>query len=669
MAIASPGIGSNIDVNGIVAKLVELERQPIQQLNLREASFQAKISALGSLKGTLSSLQNAAFSLSTVSRFRGMTATVANKELLTASATSEASTGSYDIEVKALAQAQRLASGTFASTDAVVGTGTLTFRFGTTTAGNPGSFAVNTDTPIQTVTIDGSNNTLAGVRDAINQANIGATASIINDGTGYRLVISAKESGAAHSLQIQVDEGTAIPADNTDTTGLSQLAHDPTAAIGSGQNLSEKVTAQDALVAINGLDVSSSKNTISTAIDGVTLSLVKASVGTTTTLTIGKDSAGIRSAIDGFVKAYNDATRTLRDLTAFNADTKTGGALLGDTSVLTLQRQLRSALNSALPSLNGFQTLSEVGIAVQRDGTLTVDGTKLQAAIDNPDKDIAQLFAAAGTPSDSTFSYVSSTAGSKAGRYEVVVTQAAAQGFAVGTSAAASLTIDSSNDQLTLAINGSAATIQLTHKSYASLADLITEIQQRINGATAFTNAGVSATVTETAGIISITSSTYGDDSKLEVTGGDALANLFGTVTSTAGLDVQGSIGGRAATGVGQLLTADFGDAQGLTIETTDSTLGSLGFLEFTLGFGSQFSSTLTSLLGTGGPLNARIDGINASIKQLSDRRDQYEKRALESQQRFLAQYNALDATISAMLSTSQFLQQQLAALPQASST
>lgn len=659
--ISSPGVGSNLDVSGIVSKLVSLERQPIQQLDLREAGYQAKISAIGSVKGALSSLQSAAALLGTASRFQGHTASFSDSETMSVSASSTASIGAYDIEVKQLAQAQKLASGTFTSVDTVVGTGTLTFRYGTT-VDSPASFTANADKPIETVTIDTSNNTLAGLRTAINDANIGVTASIINDGSGYRLVLGSKDTGVANSLSISVEEG-GLPAENTDTTGLSQLANDPLLAVGSGKNMTQTVAAQDAQLLINGLTVNSAKNTITTAIEGVTLNLLKAKDGTTSKLTVARDVGSVRSAIDGFIKAYNDAAKTLKDMTAYNATTKQAGPLLGDSAVMSLQSAVRGVLNGSLSTTNGYQSLSEVGISFQRDGTLTVDSTKLQAAIDDPDKDLSALFATAGAASDTTFSYALSTTSTLAGRYEVVITQPATQGVAVGGSAVASLDVTSSNDSLTLLVDGNAATISLTRKTYASFSELAAEVQARINGASPLTKAGASVTVSESGGVLTVTSSTFGASSKVSLTDGNALANLFGTPASTDGLDVAGTIGGQSATGAGQTLTSDSGSSIGLAINTKDASTGSLGWLEFTVGFGSQLNSALTGLIGSSGPLSSRLDGINANIKEIGKRRALINQRAIEAEKRFFKQYNALDSLLSQMQSTSQFLTQQLAVL------
>ncbi len=213
MAISSPGIGSNLDVNSIVSQLMALERRPINLLDQKEVGLQAKLSAFGTLKGALSTFQSAVAGLAGTAKFSAVKAGVADATVLTASATSIAAAGSYGIEVSKLAGGQKLATAGQVSSTAAIGTGTLTFEFGTiagtlnTATGkyDAGATFSNSGAAAKTVVIDAAHNSLEGIRDAINAANIGVTASILNDGSGapYRLTLSATATGAANSLQHQ----------------------------------------------------------------------------------------------------------------------------------------------------------------------------------------------------------------------------------------------------------------------------------------------------------------------------------------------------------------------------------------------------------------------------------------------------------------------------------
>jgi flagellar hook-associated protein 2 len=230
MGITAPGIGSNLDVNTIVSQLMAVEQRPLTVLNQKESGYQTKLSAYGTLKGALSAFQSAMQGLSDPGRFQAIKATVADDSILTASSNGngKAMAGTYSIEVQQLAQQQKIRSSGFDSTSTVVGSGTLTIQYGTYDS-NQNTFTLNSGKAAETITIDPSNNTLSGMRDAINSANVGVSATIINDGTSNRLVLTTKDSGAANSIKISVsdDDNT-----NLDTSGLSQLSFDPTAGAG-----------------------------------------------------------------------------------------------------------------------------------------------------------------------------------------------------------------------------------------------------------------------------------------------------------------------------------------------------------------------------------------------------------------------------------------------------
>ena len=197
MGITAAGAGSNLDVNSIVSQLMAIEQHPLTLLSQREADYQAKLSAYGALKGAFSSFQTAMQGLSDPAQFQSVKATVADESILTAAGdgTGKAVPGSYSVEVQQLAQQQKLSSVGFSTPATVVGSGTLTIQFGTYESGS-NTFTVNGSKSAQTITIDPSNNTLSGVRDAINSANAGVSATIINDGAGNRLVVTAKDSGS-----------------------------------------------------------------------------------------------------------------------------------------------------------------------------------------------------------------------------------------------------------------------------------------------------------------------------------------------------------------------------------------------------------------------------------------------------------------------------------------
>lgn len=667
--ISSPGIGSNLDINSILSQLMAVERQPLQAIMRKEAGLQAQLSAFGSLKSAVSAFQTAVNGVNSAARFRSLSASSADSSVFTATASSAAVVGSYAIKVTQLAANQSVYSGSFANTTDTVGTGTLTLQFGTYDSGG-NTFTVNTAKAAKTITIGAANQSLAGVRDAINAAGAGVTATIVNDGGGNRLVLSSNDSGAANGLKITVtdDDGT-----HTNASGLSQIAYDPTATAGTGKNLTETQAAQNAKIKINGIDIEKSTNTISDAIEGVTLTLLKESATTAVNLSVSRNSSGVTAAVKELVDAYNAVNKVLVDLTKYDPNTKQAGLLIGDSALRTMQTDLRRVLGSALgtPS-GGLASLGQIGVSFQRDGTLATDSAKLNSAINSNFGDLAGLFAATGAASDSLIKFDSSTSATKPGQYALNVTQIATRGTLVGN-AAAGLTITTGvNDTLALTIDGVAATVTLAAGTYASATALAAEVQTRLNGVSALSSAGIGVAVSQSAGVLTVSSNRYGSASTVALLsgGGNAASGLLGGgSTATAGVDVAGSIDGVSASGSGQYLTGASGSsAEGLKLQVQGGSLGARGTVTATQGYAYQLAQLATGFLASSGSLASRSEGINARIKLNQQQQAALNQRLLNVEKRYRAQFTALDTMISRMNQTSAYLTQQLANLPKTGS-
>ncbi len=656
--LSSPGIGSGLDVNGIVSQLMAIERQPLAALDNKEAKQQTRLTAFGSLKGALSTFQSSLSALSDPAKFTGVTANFADATLANVSATSSAAVGSHSVEIQTLAQSHKLKSANFATTSAALGSGTLTIQFGTYSGG---AFTLNPDKAAQSITISSDNSSLAGVRDTINQANAGVTASIVNDGSGNRLVIASNDTGLSNALKITTTDADTI---NTDNAGLSQLVYD--ASTGGTTNLTQTVAASNATLVIDGISISKASNKITDAIEGVTFNLLKANAGSTTSLNLTRDTANVQSTVSSFVKAFNDLNKTIVDLSKYDANTKQASILTGDSTVRSIQTQLRNVMSNPLTTAGGgLSILTEVGISFQTDGTLKLDPAKLSSVMSDPTKDVSTLFASVGKTSDSLVSFVSAKTDTANGKYSLNISQIATQGIAVGSTAAA-LTINSGvNDKLDLTIDGVSASVTLAAGTYTA-ASLAAEIQSRINGASAISSAGIKVTLSEAAGSLTITSNRYGSASTVSITGGNGKLSLFGTPVETSGADVAGKINGITATGSGQTLTGA-ADSSGLVIKITGGGTGVRGDIDFAHGFGKKLDKIVGEMLN-GRLIDSRVDGINASIKDIDAQRDTLNRRLENTEKRIRAQYTALDATIASMTQTSNFLQQQLSNLPKTSS-
>ncbi|WPH19568.1 flagellar filament capping protein FliD [Variovorax paradoxus] len=390
-SFSSLGVGSNLDLSTLLTQLQTAESQPLVLLQQRQVSYTSKLSAYGTLQSSLSTLQTAAKKLSDPALFQGVKAVSSAADVLTASAAGTATAGTYAVNVTQLAQPQSLVAAGQASTTTAIGSGTITIDFGAITGGTldpaTGTYTGAGFTPDATrtavpITINGSNNTLAGIRDAINAAKAGVSASIVNDGSGTpnRLVLTSLQSGETSSMRVSVAGDAALQ-------GL--LNNDPAGT----QNLRQTVAAQNAELTVNGIAVTSASNTVKEAIQGTTLTLLKTGASS---LSTQADTAAVETAINDFVKAYNSLQATARTLTTYDQDSKTGAALVGDSTLRNLQTSIRQALTTPQAGgANDMKVLSEIGVAFQKDGTMAVDSAKLKSALAGNLAGVSGLFASA----------------------------------------------------------------------------------------------------------------------------------------------------------------------------------------------------------------------------------------------------------------------------------
>lgn len=890
MGISSPGIGSNLDVNGIISKLMAVEAAPVATLDKKSASYLAKVTAFGTVSGALSTFQGSLSSLTSLSGFQALSSNSSDSNILTGSATSKAQPGTYRVDVSQVAQAQTLASGGYKSTTAAIGLGgktTINIQLGTVAGGSfgltgatlgagaltggitPGALSLNgtsiatdsstrsaklladainakstttgvtakadttqtsatlfgsagatgygavdtsgggtytlsvggvdiisqatgiaaggaggasaanidavlagsnsvtqalananitfsgtaangtlrfsnadgnniaiTEAVTGTVTggignsgtantgynttassavaltssngtqitvggsnpaaagltaglggtyqgaaftqdgsrssgnivIDSTNNTLQGIRDAINKANFGVTASIVSDGsaaTPNHLVLTSTATGANSNMKITVSGSGGDPADSAVE---SLLAYDPSGT----QNLSQKTAALDTLANVNGIAVTSHSTGITGAVEGVTLNAVK--VGSAS-LTVAKDTGTLTSSINGFVKAFNELNSQIKSVSGYDAETKRGGDLLGDSTIQTLQASLRRQMTGTISGLQGSKltSLSQVGIAFQKDGTLTLDSSKLQKAIASNFNDIAGLFAAVGRSSDPDISFVSSKTATKAGDYRVDITQLASQGTLTSAAAPGAATTIAADTVWTVQLNSATssttsatASVKIPAGTYTA-DELATVLQSAINGAQNFTEAGstVSATINDD-GTLKINSTKYGSKSNLTLTSdtGTAVADIFGGSASVAGVDVAGTIGGYSATGDGQSLTGAPGaPTDGLKLDIKGDTVGSRGTIGFSQGYAYQLDTLAKGYLGATGILTGRTKGLNDTVKDIGKQKDAFNAKLTDIEARYRKQYTALDTALSSLNKTAAFLTQQFASL------
>jgi flagellar hook-associated protein 2 len=393
--ITSTGVGSGLDVNSIVTQLMALEQRPLTLLQTKATTIQTQISAFGSLKSQLSNLDTVATRLADPTNWNPLSTSSTDSSAVSASVSSTASAGSYAVEVTQLAQAQALSSTTFASSTSVVGTGQLTLSLGTTAAG---VFTPKSGVLPKLITIDSSNQTLGGIRDAINASGAGVTASIVSSGGVSRLVLRSP-TGADNSIRLTT---TDADGNSTDTAGLSALAWDPAAAVGSGRNMSQTQGALDANYTLNGLPLTSPTNSPTEVVNGLTLKFSKL---TTLPVEVGVsvDTAGLRKNITDFITAYNGVNTLMKSQTTADPTGAHNGPLQSDFTARSLLATLRDTLHGSVTGLGAAASLNSVGIELQRDGSLLLNDARFTPLLATPDK-LAKLFSQPQSGTDTSSS-------------------------------------------------------------------------------------------------------------------------------------------------------------------------------------------------------------------------------------------------------------------------
>jgi flagellar hook-associated protein 2 len=359
MNLSSPGIGSGLDVRGIIQNLMTVERQPISRLDTRTVELKAQLSAYGALKSSVSGFRDAVDKLADLTKFKVYAASSSDKTILEASASSAAARGLYNIQVNRIAENHRLAAATTIADT------------GTTVIGATG------DTMSITVggtgfTVDIGGKTLGQIRDAINGAtdNSGVTASIIKDNVGYRLSISSNETGSAKAINVSYSAAdpfalTTLNADR-DTSGAFTPAD------------------LDAVLRLEGqYDITSSSNTLSDTIEGVTLTLKQAG---TVSVNVSRDTGAVEKSVQDIVKAYSDLVGTMGKMR--------GQVLKSDSPVLlNIESQMRAVLNSPNRTDSSFENVFQIGLSTQKSGTLQLDTKVLGSALASDFDGVANLFA------------------------------------------------------------------------------------------------------------------------------------------------------------------------------------------------------------------------------------------------------------------------------------
>jgi flagellar hook-associated protein 2 len=372
--IQANGIGSGLDINSLVSQLVTAEAAPGQQrISRHEVAVTTKVSALGTLKGALAAFKAALEPLKSVEAFQSRKATSADSKIFTVTADTDAVAGHYSVEVVQLAKAHQLASVPFVGgSSATVGYGSLAISVGDQT--------FNVDIKQDAATLD-------DIRNAINSAadNTGVQATLLNTAAGSRLILTANATGESSVLKVVASGGDG---------NLDQLNYDPLSPpVPPAPGLTQLEPAQNAKIRVATFDIESDTNVFENAIDGVTITAVAESDGAEVGLDVAFDKSTVQTRIQNFVTAYNAMQTQLAKLGSYNAETKEGGPLLGDSLLRSIESEARRALsNPVTGGSSTYTTLASLGITTNATGALSVDPTKLAKALDEDPEGVAKLF-------------------------------------------------------------------------------------------------------------------------------------------------------------------------------------------------------------------------------------------------------------------------------------
>lgn len=431
-SITSLGIGSGLDLNGLLTQLQQAERAKLEPIQERIETEESQISAYGQVKSALSDFQSATEELNATDAFESLSTSVEGSGL-SAVSDSDAQPGRYDIHVEQLATAGSLVTERLDTADTAIVTGEQSLTF---------SLAEGAIDPITVE--DGS--TLEDMRDAINTQSDGRlSASIINDGEGYRLSVNATETGAAASIQ---STNFTDVLDNSVATSDTQFVQD----------------GVDAKFNVNGIDIVSPTNRVEGAIQGITLTLTEA--GTDSTVAVAQDSNAIREQVTAFVDTYNTLKDTIGSLTAYNPESGSAGELNGDNATRMVENTLRQALTSNTGG-DGFNVLSDIGISLQLDGTLAIDDERLDEMIANQPDQLAGFFA--GDTNEGGM------AGQIASSVEQLIGESGRLGGAINSSESR---VESLNERFTITESRIGQTVERYREQFAAMDGMVAQMNQ-----------------------------------------------------------------------------------------------------------------------------------------------------------------------------------------------
>lgn len=662
--ISALGTGSGIDTNALTTQLVDLNKAAqSERLTSKKTLLETQISDFGLLRSSMATLETATAALANKDTFNAKAVSVPETSLMAITKLdAKASAGDYRLKIEQVAQAQSVSSGTFSSPTEPIGKGTLTIRLGEWDAG-VNTFSVDTSKTGATITIDDNNNSLTGLRDAINKADIGVTATIVSDSGSYKLLLTSK-SGAKNEIEISATE--------TDgSTGLNQFNFNETT-----QNLTQQQEGLDAQVRVNGLLVNRESNHITDVVEGLEFDIFSSSTTETVSLVITEDKTIAETAIRDFVSAYNTFLTEAEQLIGFNTESKEYGSLRKDPLAKALLQNLRSNIAAAVPGIEGdFSALSSLGIRTELNGSLKIvedeGNTGFRAAIDNNFELVRDLFVPKTSATTTGIEVTKFGAKSVPGTYDVVITQQPSKGKLTAGVVASTFPLDTTGKDYSFkfSLDGvSTSTITLpSDKTYNSAEEVAAEIQSLINldPAVKAVKGSVSVTHNTTSNKFVFVSDAYGTSSTVGFTevGADMADLGIGISAGAPGTNVAGTVNGEVAFGLGNVLLPSLGsEAEGLSMLIQPGTTS--GQITFSRGFAGGMTNLINDYLKTSGLIKNRETTLENDIQKVDKDVDALDRRSEAYRARLQAQFSAMESIVRSLNSTGDFLDGILDRLP-----
>jgi flagellar hook-associated protein 2 len=381
MGISIGGLVSGMDTESVITQLLDLQKKPISQLQKKEADYKVKLSAYSTLQSSLKSLKIAAGNMDSVLDIKSYSAASSSTDLLTASVLNSTVPGRYLVLVNSLATAHKLTSSSFTPTEAV-GRGIIHLTLGS-------------NDPVDITVASGS--TISDIAKAVNAADTGVYASVINDGTNSYLTLSGKQTGAANVIKLTVTEdGTdpinlpaGLPSADEDTTGLSRLVYDA----GGTTNLIQRQSAADSKFSVDGLPITRTTNSISDVISGMTLNLKDADPLKPVTVAVERSDELFTTRLNEFIESYNGLLDSLNNLQSYDPQTQKTGSLFGDSTTRRIKGEIQGLISNSVPGLPvALSRMTDLGVSTNEDGKLELDPSVFNAKLTDNYDDVVNFF-------------------------------------------------------------------------------------------------------------------------------------------------------------------------------------------------------------------------------------------------------------------------------------